>query len=120
MNKKIVLFVDDDPISQMNVKILFRNLEKDFELHVFTKGEELIEKLLEINECFAVICDLHLKSRINGAAVLAKSREISPSSRLALLSNTPRAVVTDLIGDISFDVYLDAPIELPELLDFLS
>lgn len=108
MNKKQILFVDDDP----NLLAAFqRNLRKSYTFDTATGGPEALELLKTSGPYAVIVADMQMPG-MNGVELLGRVKELAPDTvRLMLTGNADQKTATDAVNLGQIFGFLNKPCE---------
>jgi DNA-binding response OmpR family regulator len=113
-----LLIVDDEPAL---CEMLRQHFEKHFECKVFTAttpGEAL--QLLERELPEGMLLDLQLKSRLTGFDVLARARQISPATKVIMVTGVNDFACVEKALELGAVDYITKPFTVDYLEDTVA
>lgn len=97
MEKKIILFVDDEPNILSGLKRMLRILRKEMDLNFVGSGKEALE-FLEKNHVDVVVSDMRMPS-MDGATLLKEVRKRHPEViRMILSGHAEQSAIVETVG----------------------
>jgi ActR/RegA family two-component response regulator len=112
VGNRSILFVDDAPELLLGLKLMFG---ERFEVQTAASAEDGLAAIRTHGAFSVVIADMRMPV-MNGAAFLAKVRELSPdSTRMLLTGNADMATAIDAVNHENIFRYLTKPFEKEEL-----
>lgn len=97
MDKKRILFVDDDPNILAGIRRVLRSMRDEFDLHFAENGREALEKMAETT-FDVVVSDMRMPG-MDGAELLKKVQELYPCTiRIMLTGQADQESILRTVG----------------------
>ncbi len=106
-----VLVVDDE---QAVRNVLHAMLSDEYVIHLAEDGEEAL-KLLQDNQCVAVLVDIALPGRLDGFELAEEIRKLSPEIKVILMTGLMMSAENRDRAAVTADALLMKPFDVEEL-----
>jgi len=112
---KRILLVDDDRIIVSLLEAGLEEMEENYLVETTSSGHDALERIAQ--DEFALVITDYRMPEMNGLELIQKIQDLSPNTRIVLITAHPAEKMGAIVGNIKIDGYLEKPTSIYKLWD---
>ncbi len=116
--QKRILIVDDEEIICTILERCFETLKPDYNVVVATDGFVAVDQLQQ--QSFDLVMTDHQMAGMNGLELAKIARQVSPATRIVLMTGTNYLIPASKVKTLGLDGYIEKPFSPTQILDIVN